>query len=48
MNFLVVREGPLAGTRFAVEGGVPVYQNLDGPQLETDWVLTAGFQYAFE
>jgi hypothetical protein len=47
VNFLVVRSGPLAGTRFAVEGGLPVYQKLDGPQLETDWVLTAGFQYAF-
>jgi hypothetical protein len=48
VNFLVVRSGPLAGTRFAVEGGLPVYQELDGPQLETDWVLTAGIQYAFD
>jgi hypothetical protein len=47
LNFLVVREGPLAGTRFAIEGGIPIHQDLDGPQLETDWLLTAGFQYAF-
>ena len=35
------------GHRLAVEVGVPVYQDLDGPQLETDWILTAGYQYAF-
>ena len=38
---------PGTGARIAVEGGVPVYQNLDGPQLATDWFLTAGVQYAF-
>ncbi len=30
-----------------VEVGVPVYQNLDGPQLETDLTLQAGVQYGF-
>jgi len=30
--------------RIAVEGMVPVYRDLDGPQLETDWTLTAGLQ----
>ena len=35
------------GNRFAVEGGMPIYQSLDGPQLETDWRLTAGWQLAF-
>jgi len=33
--------------RFAFEIGAPVYQNLDGPQLETDLVLTVGTQYSF-
>lgn len=36
-----------AGHRLALEVGAPVYQHLDGPQLETDWTLTAGYQYAF-
>lgn len=38
--------GFLQGQRFAVEYGQPVYQNLDGPQLETDWTATIGWQWA--
>ena len=45
VNFLVP-EGPLSRLRFAIEAGVPAYQRLDGPQLETDFVVTAGVQYA--
>jgi len=30
-----------------VEAGVPVYQNLEGPQLEADLTLQAGVQYEF-
>lgn len=37
----------LAGQRFAVEFQMPIYQNLDGPQMELDWTLIAGWQYAF-
>ncbi len=37
--------GILQGHRFAVEYGKPVYQNLDGPQLETDWTATVGWQW---
>lgn len=33
-------EGRLAGHRFAFEVGWPFHQDLDGPQLETDWVLS--------
>jgi len=33
--------------RFAFEIGQPVYQDLNGPQLETDLVFTLGTQYAF-
>ncbi len=40
--------GLFAGLRGAVEVGVPVYQRLAGPQLETDFVLTVGAQYAFD
>jgi hypothetical protein len=46
VNFLV-RDGPLGGLRFAFEMLFPLYRHLDGPQLETDWTLTAGVQYAF-
>ena len=35
------------GARFAVEAGAPVYQNLDGPQLGTEWFLSAGVQIAW-
>ena len=35
------------GPRFGVEMAWPVYQTLDGPQLERDWRLTAGWQWAF-
>jgi len=31
--------------RIAVEGGVPIYQDLAGPQLETDYIVWAGFQF---
>ena len=44
---MVGQKGGLRGHRFALEFGAPVYQDLDGPQLKTDWVLTAGYQYAF-
>ncbi|MEJ8568115.1 transporter [Elongatibacter sediminis] len=39
--------GDLAGHRLAFEFHVPLYQDLDGPQMESDWMLTAGYQYAF-
>jgi hypothetical protein len=39
--------GMFSGLRIAIEMGVPAYQRLDGPQLETDWTLTTGVQYAF-
>jgi hypothetical protein len=46
ISFLMQR-GPLKGTRLAFEMLFPLYRHLDGPQLETDWTLTAGVQYAF-
>ena len=42
-----IRKGFLKGHRFAVEGGLPVYQYLRGPQLQTEWTLMVGWQYAF-
>ena len=35
------------GHRLAVEAGAPIYQDLDGPQLGMDWMITAGWQKAF-
>ncbi|MDG1356626.1 MAG: transporter [Akkermansiaceae bacterium] len=35
------------GARFAIEAGAPIYQNLDGPQLGTEWFLSAGIQMAW-
>lgn len=43
----VITQGPLKGHRFAIEAGAPVYQDLNGPQMETDWTLITGWQYAF-
>jgi len=31
--------------RLALEVTAPTYQKLDGPQLQTDWMLTFGWQY---
>lgn len=37
----------LRHNRIAVEAGRPVYQDLDGPQLGSDWFLVAGWQWLF-
>ncbi len=44
---LAGQSGVLSGHRLAFEFGVPVYQNLNGPQMETDWLFTLGWQKAF-
>lgn len=41
-------DGPLKGHRIAAEWSLPLYQSLDGPQLQTDWTLMIGWQKAFE
>lgn len=38
--------GALRGLRLAGELIFPFYQDVDGPQLETDWVLLMGAQYS--
>lgn len=40
-------KGKYKGHRFAVEAGAPVYQSLDGPQLETDFLFSAGWTYTW-
>lgn len=37
----------LEGMRLSIEAGLPAYQDLDGPQLRTKWMLATGIQYAF-
>ncbi|MEW6026907.1 MAG: transporter [Planctomycetota bacterium] len=44
---LYAAEGKFKGHRLAIESGWPIYQSLDGPQLETDWKLTVGWQWTF-
>jgi len=46
LNFLVP-SGPVAGVRLSIEGIIPVVQDLDGPQLERDYVLLVGLKKAF-
>lgn len=43
---VLLPHGVLEGLRFAAEATMPVYQSLDGPQLETDFSVMFGLQYA--
>jgi len=43
----VAQSGIFRGHRLAAEFSVPAYQHLNGVQLETDWNLMVGWQYAF-
>ncbi|MEM8614620.1 MAG: transporter [Cyanobacteria bacterium P01_H01_bin.105] len=40
-------EGALQGARLAAEFNLPLYRNLSGPQLETDFSATVGIQAVF-
>lgn len=44
---LYVPRGTLKGNRLVIEGGLPIYQYLEGPQLETDWQLNIRWTDAF-
>jgi len=44
---LAASKGLLKGHRLAFEFGLPLYRNLNGPQLETDSMFTIGWQKAF-
>lgn len=37
----------LGHTKFAIEAGAPVYQDLNGPQLGSNWQLNASFGIMF-
>lgn len=44
---LLQNHGTFKNHRLAVEFGMPLYQKLDGPQMETDYRVMLGWQYAF-
>ncbi|MEM7739307.1 MAG: transporter [Pseudomonadota bacterium] len=44
---LAGQEGRLRGHRFSFEAGFPLYRDLNGPQLETDFTFTVGWQKSF-
>lgn len=44
---LAGQSGYLRGHQFGLEIGVPVYQDLNGPQMESDWFVTVGWKFAF-
>jgi len=46
INF-VATHGALAGHRLGIEIGVPVVQDLNGPQMAGQWFATVGWQKAF-
>lgn len=46
MNLLGTK-GAIEGHRLAFEINAPLYRDLNGPQLETDWTATVGWQLAF-
>jgi hypothetical protein len=46
MHFFAPR-GTFKGTRLSIEGGVPIYQSLIGPQIETDWQINVGVSHTF-
>ena len=44
---LYAPSGILKGHRLAIEGGAPVYQSLEGPQLQVDWFFRVGWQWVY-
>lgn len=44
---LTGQSGVIRRHRLAVEASLPVMQDLNGPQMERDWGLMLGWQYAF-
>jgi len=46
LNFYVA-QGRLQGNRLAVEFTAPIYQDVNGLQMEREWGLVAGWQFAW-
>jgi hypothetical protein len=45
-NF-IAPSGFFKNNRLAIEGGMPIYQNLNGTQLKTDYTVSLGWQRSF-
>lgn len=43
----MLRDGPLKGHRMGIDIGLPVYQDLNSPQLGTDWKLAIAWRKGF-
>ena len=44
---LAGQTGFLRGHKLALEAGIPIHQDLNGPQMETDYTITVGWQFAW-
>ena len=44
---LAGQTGLVRGHRLALEADIPIYQDLNGPQMERDFTVTLGWQYAW-
>lgn len=47
LNFSAGLDDEGRGHRFSVEGGLPIYQNLNGPQLREAWRLGGAWNWTF-
>ena len=47
LNYAVGMDAEGHGHRFSIEGGLPIYQNLRGPQLRSDWRIGGAWQWTF-
>ena len=47
LNYAVGVDEEGHGHRFSIEGGLPIYQNLRGPQLRSDWRIGGAWQWTF-
>lgn len=47
VNFAAGLDDEGRGHRFSVEGGIPIYQNLNGPQLREAWRVGGAWNWTF-
>ena len=47
LNFAAGLDDEGRGHRFSVEGGLPIYQNLNGPQIREAWRLGGAWNWTF-
>ena len=41
------QKGVLKGHKLSIQAGIPILQNLNGPQVETDWIVSISWQKGF-